>query len=311
MTPARLRRLVPLLATLALAGCHNQRRVDEADFEQARTRFWEAKKALLEGRLDDAHQAICDVDTQLITLRRRTGKAAWDDEETPPGAEFDGKTAGAWQDAWHAEFRELVRTSFDDLRVLSVAGKLDWLRARGFFGTYGDNKLDERWLAATKQVDDAHVARTGDQYLWDCYSVVEGLCDAVKPGIAAKTARPLTTEQFLTREARAALFGVITVRAETGGDQKYEQIRVGGGQLTKYDPSYGTTLPTKLSLTIEVSTKAGHSTWDGTNRTTVEVEAPVNFDANDADATWKRQLAALQAKLNEKVATLTPQTLTP
>lgn len=287
---------------LALAACHSAKKQDLADFAAARTSFDDAKAALAAGDVRRAHDAFTQSDTLLNHIRARASPPMA--EQLEPGRVIEGLSAQAWQEQWKSEFRRAVADAFDDLHDRAVAGTLDWMAARAFFTTWGDQALDERWLDAVRDVDGAHGARDPDRYVWACTAYIDGYCDLLRELVASRAARPLATEAFLTGESRNAQLGLVELRAETSGEVKYEPV---GGEPGA-TPST-TTLPTRLVVSMDVTTHRGHSSWDGHHELSVEVDGPPSFAAKDERDAQRQQLEALKALMDTKLKTLATQTL--
>jgi hypothetical protein len=290
------------VVVLAFAACNSAKKQDLADFAAARTSYADAKAALAAGDIRRAHEAYSQSETLLIRIRARSSRPM--EETLEAGRVIDGLSAQAWQDLWKSEFRRAVADAFDDLHDRSVAGTLDWLDVRSFFTTYGDNELDQRWQDAVKDVDRAHGARNPDRYVWACTAFIDGYCDTLREWVAAHAARPLATEGFLTGESRNAQLGLIEVRADTTGEVKYE---LAGGPTGGTEHSAA--LPTRLVVTVEVTTRRGHSSWDGHRELVVDLQGPAAFSASEEDEAWRKQVDALKALMAPKLNALGQQTL--
>jgi hypothetical protein len=289
-----------LAFALVATGCSNKaKQQDLDDFAAARAAFNVAQAALDAGDLQLAHVSFGVMNNHIIKVRARASRPM--EETLEPGRVLEGKTAQAWQEEWTATFRAHVVDAFDALAARAAAGTLNWLDARAFFTTYGDQALDQRWQASLKQVERAHGARDPNRYQWVCRSVLDGLCEQVRAAVAPKAARPLATEDFLADEGRDAMLGVITVEFEERDRVDYH--------ASNGEKGPGASLPTQLVLSMEVLTRRGHSNWDGHHSFAGVVAAPTAIAGDDLRTTEDKHFAALQQRLVEQLATLPAQTV--
>jgi hypothetical protein len=309
MSMTRIMLIAGLALTVAFAagGCSSKEKQNLEKFTRAEALFENVKRLVAEGKLDEAHTAFCEAKDILSEIRRRSGPARMGDYDLPSGPKLKGITAQQWQDRWKAELEETVERNFDKLVAMASAGQLDWNRTRGFLNTYG-GKLADRWVETAAAVDAASAGRQGDVYLFECESDEMGNCETLRGILAPKMAKPVSTEKFLTGDARHAAFGIIQIKVQLGNWQSYEKVDSsapsgrGGG---------GITIPSRVYAIISVSTHKGRSSWDGERTLTADTELPATLADSAMYDTKKKHIELLKQRIEQQLSSLEAQSLTP
>lgn len=296
--------LAAVAVLLALGGCHSKQKRDKQQFAQAQLAHGKVEPAVVAGDLATANVAYQEARDHLMQIRRRAGRMGMDEYELPPGPELEGRTVQGWQELWKEELHEALTANFDALQAKAAAGELDWLSARGFLYTHAP-ELEKRWTDNAQDVDKARAQREGERIVFRCDSTEEGLCDQVRAALAAKAVRPFSEKGPLTTEGAMAAFGILDVKVVPDAERPYATVNLKDGTRTE-----GTTsIPARLLMEMTMTTRGGATTWDGTNRTTVEQEPPATIPPYEVASTRQKHLGVLRTMLLEKIATVEAQAL--
>jgi hypothetical protein len=296
--------IIALLVCSAI-GCGGSRDKENLQkFNQAQALFENVKRCVAEGKLDEAHADYDKARDILTEIRRRSGPLRMGDADLPVGPKLMGVTAAQWQERWAVEMEMAFERNYDALVAKATDGTLDWSRGRSYINTYAP-KLDSRWVETAAAIDASRLKREGDIYLFECQSEEMGNCDAIRKLIASKTAKPLSTRNFVTGKGRGGAFGLIQVKVELGDWKSYNQP----DSKNPSQSTAGYTIPSRAYATFNVSTRKASSNWDGETRFMAEVDLPETLSSSALLDTKKQAIYTMQQNIEHQFAVLDQQTL--